>query len=132
MNSLASPNEIEFVHQENIRAKRQAKSNVINCASICDETPKQTTEPIPLTKEQALALYVDAKLTVGQYKLITKIAKLSNADIFPCYDDILKAKNDCYPVELDITEASASVSLKNLLSHMVHRIRRIPGVISKD
>ena len=54
LNSLASPNEIEFVHQENIRAKRQAKSNVINCTCICDETPKQTTEPIPLTKEQAL------------------------------------------------------------------------------
>lgn len=51
------------------------------------DTPQQS-KPIKMSPKEALAFFVDAKLTRHKYILIRNEAKRRNADIYPCYDKI--------------------------------------------
>ncbi|EFN73411.1 hypothetical protein EAG_03300, partial [Camponotus floridanus] len=77
--------------------------------------------PIKLKGEEALALYIDAKLTKNQYVLIRSQAKTQNADIYPSYNKLLEAKKKCYPKDIIITEVSAEIKLQALLDHTIQR-----------
>lgn len=47
---------------------------------------RENKNPVPLTKEEALAFIIDNNLTKEQYMNIRLISKAKNADIYPSYD----------------------------------------------
>lgn len=83
----------------------------------------------PYTPPEALALFINAKLTVAQYKEIKKGAKLRNCDIYPAYDKLLQAKKECYPENIKISETSAEVPLQSLLDHATKRLATVQNEV---
>ncbi|KAF2881133.1 hypothetical protein ILUMI_25044, partial [Ignelater luminosus] len=78
--------------------------------------------PIKLTFDEALASFVQKKLTKNQYVAIHTETKTHNADIYPTYAELLLAKKRCYPENISVTEVSAEIVLQSLLDHTVRRI----------
>ncbi|CAH2102438.1 unnamed protein product [Euphydryas editha] len=76
----------------------------------------------PLTPLQALKMFVEADLTRRQYEII----RATNPQHFPCYDLILKAKQECYPPKesLRITATCAESNLQCLMDLTVTRLSK--------
>lgn len=55
------------------------------------------TEVEQYTKEKALALCIDSKLSKHQYNNIRSGAIAHNSNLYPSYFQIGKAKLECYP-----------------------------------
>ncbi|EFN90174.1 hypothetical protein EAI_16900, partial [Harpegnathos saltator] len=72
--------------------------------------------------DNALVLFLEADLTRHQYQLLRNGAKNLQHDIYPSYNQLLKAKKRCYPHDIQITESVAEVSLQSLLDHTVRRL----------
>lgn len=79
-------------------------------------------KPVPFTVDEALAFIIDNNLTKEQYINIRRSSKLRNCDIYPSYDNILLAKEKCYPDNLHITESTCKIPVQNLLDHTINRI----------
>lgn len=60
-----------------------------------------------LSADQALAMILDANLSIYQYNIIHQQVKVINNKLYPSYYVIQKAKQSCYPLEINITETSA-------------------------
>ncbi|XP_050530607.1 uncharacterized protein LOC126899604 [Daktulosphaira vitifoliae] len=80
------------------------------------------------TAEESLAILIDNKMSVKQYKNIRLAAKEKKANIFAPYDHVLNAKKNCYPKNIHITETSCEVPLQDLLDHTVIRILKISNI----
>jgi len=87
--------------------------------------------PIKLTSGEALALLIDADLTKAQYELIREKAKERNADIFPLYANVTKAKKECYPLSssIKITDTCASTKFQDILNHTATRLMKVQNVV---
>lgn len=88
---------------------------------IADILKTCVTSPSPkLSNEQALAIFVDAKLSKRSYNIVREPAK----NIYPSYDSISAAKKKCYPSDqyFDISEDHCKIDLQELLNHTVSRI----------
>lgn len=90
-------------------------------ASKYKEALKKESE-VPFSADEALSLFVEAKLTKFQYNLIRSSAKSHNSTLYPNYESITAAKKRCYPENLQISEDTAEVSLQNLLDHTTSRL----------
>lgn len=76
------------------------------------------------TPEEALALFLDLKLTAHQYMELRKRTNQKNCAIFPGYKEIISTKKDCLPPQesIYVTENSAEVKLQNILNHTAERL----------
>lgn len=83
--------------------------------------------PVSLTTEEAVSLLVELNLSKQQYVKLRLIAKEHNADIFPSYEKLLKAKQECYPEKESfiIGESIGEIKLQNLLDHTAKRIVKL-------
>lgn len=74
----------------------------------------------PLSPFEALKMFVEADLTRRQYEII----RATNQRHYPCYDLLLKAKQECYPPKTDlrITATCAEMELQSLINHTVMRL----------
>lgn len=77
---------------------------------------------IPYTPEEALTLYLDGGYTKHAYKLMQAGAKSRNANLYPTYEALLKAKKLCYPNRFHVSDYSAHIHLQNMVNHIVTRI----------
>lgn len=82
--------------------------------------------PDLFTKEEALALITDTKLTKYQYEHLRNQCKLKNYHMFPRYASILAAKKECYPSKTAISESG--VELQSLLDQTVRRLLLVPDI----
>jgi hypothetical protein len=57
----------------------------------------------PYTSDEALALFIDTRLTKSQPVKIRVQAKARKADIYPSYHKVQAAKKSCYPLDETIT-----------------------------
>lgn len=87
--------------------------------------------PVPYTPLEALALFVNAKMTKFQYNLIRNEAKERQCKIYPSYDKLKKEKQSCYPPRetIQISDISAEVELQTLIDHTVTRIMTIQNSV---
>ncbi|KAF2898293.1 hypothetical protein ILUMI_07882 [Ignelater luminosus] len=70
--------------------------------------------PIKLTSDEALASFVQKKLTKNQYVAIHTETKTYNADIYPTYAELLLAKKRCYPENITVTKVSGEIVLQRV------------------
>ncbi|XP_053959181.1 uncharacterized protein LOC128869320 [Anastrepha ludens] len=94
------------------------KENIINVKRKSDCNQK----PVQMTADEALAFLLENSFSKKQYNAIRAINQKHGCDIFPCYDNVFKAKSECRPVGIQATETSAQVSLQNMLNHTAKRI----------
>jgi hypothetical protein len=78
----------------------------------------QTVRIKKLTPSQALAIFIEANLSRRQYEIIQG----ANKEIYPCYSILQKAKEECYPKVIHVTESCAEVNLQDLLDHTSLRL----------
>ncbi|CAB3258767.1 unnamed protein product [Arctia plantaginis] len=76
----------------------------------------------PSTPFEALKMFVEADLTRRQYEII----RATNKRHFPCYDLLLKAKQEYYPPKsaLRVTAICAEMDLQSLIDHTVTRLSK--------
>ena len=90
------------------------------------------------TPEEALSLFIETKLTKSQYMKIKTQARLKGANIYPNYQKLKAAKEQCYPQKefIFISESVAEVKLQALLdrtaSRLVQAQQSVIDSISKD
>lgn len=115
-----------FLHTSGKRdAAKIVKEVATNLPKRVTELKKASTtlpKAITYTEEEALALFIDGRFTRHSYILMQRSAKERNANIYPPYNNIIKAKNGCFPDNIVITETSAEVTLENLLDHTTRRL----------
>lgn len=74
----------------------------------------------PLTPLQALQMFVEADLTRRQYEIV----RATNPRHYPCYDLVLKAKQECYPPKesVRVTATCAESNIQCLMDLTVKRL----------
>ena len=133
LRSETNTDELAYATQMSLRADGQwDAANVVK--NVTCTTPKrgskfrkaykESLSPVQvITDDRALSMVIEAKLTKRQYNIIRKEAKACGRKIFPTYEAIRTAKQDCYPsLAISITETSAEVELQALLNHTAERI----------
>lgn len=91
--------------------------------SIDEDCLANDSEPNEqLSSEEALALFVDAKLTKYQYNRIRFAAINKHCSIFPAYKNLLAAKTKCYPPNLYISDKKSKLELQCLLDLTASRL----------
>lgn len=78
--------------------------------------------PQVIDDDKAVALMIDAKMSVLDYKKTRNIVNSNGAKILPGYEKVKVAKNKCRPESIEITESLANISWQNLLTHTIKRI----------
>lgn len=139
VDSYTSP---ELVKAISTKLHKSGKRNVVNVLSEAMKTPKRASKikkilsysnklkPVPYSPDQALAFFIDNKLTKEQYINIRKGAKKRNCNIYPSYEILKVEKKKCYPDNCNITETSCQIPLQDLLNHTAKRILQIPTIKS--
>ncbi|KAF2896406.1 hypothetical protein ILUMI_09772 [Ignelater luminosus] len=126
-----SAEELSFATQVTLRAQGlRTAAEMVKGVSECSENTQQLKKaitqskksPIKLTSDEALASFVQKKLTKNQYVAIHTETKTHNADIYPTYAELLLAKKRCYPENISVTEVLEEIVLQSLLDHTVRRI----------
>lgn len=77
-----------------------------------------------LSKEEALAYYVDAKSTTHSYKQTRKWSIRAGHQVFPSFHSVRQAKIECYPPkeQISINETRAEIKLQAVLNKTAERL----------
>ena len=76
--------------------------------------------------EEALALILNCRISRADYQTIRQGALDKGCMLYPAYNYILKAKNDCIPDSRIVTSNySASVNLQGIMDHTANRIWKV-------
>lgn len=79
----------------------------------------------PFTKEEALAFFINHRLSKEQYKSIRLELKEHGAELLPSYEKVFEAKKSAVPEGISISKSEASVPFQNLLDHSASRIIKV-------
>lgn len=128
----ASKQELAYATRLSMHASGQRHAaDIVKQVSTC--SPERATRlkknlrmntklPKKMTPDQALAIFVDTKMTKTQYNRIKENSKQFNADIYPNYNKLLEAKKGCYPAGILTDEITAEVPLQGLVDHTLNRL----------
>ena len=95
----------------------------LTAAKIRKTLESKNTVPVTkLTPSEGLAFLLNQNLTKAQYLALRLTSREKGADIWPSYHEILAAKLDTRPSDIEITDHSALVPLQQLLYHTTSRI----------
>ena len=92
----------------------------------------QQIESSRYTPDEALAMIIDTGLSKSAYQVIRSGAVEKGCDLYPTYNDIRKAKDNCYPENISVEDYSASIPLKDLMSHTVNRLCEVQKPVIKQ
>ena len=125
-----SKNELVFAAAAAVRdAGKRDAADIINevsssPASVSSQIKclkANTQKQRSFTKEEALAMFIDCKLTKHTYNLTrTKINKLGYK-IYPSYYKLRQCKNECYP-NISVTESRAVVKVQSIVDITAKRL----------
>ncbi|KAI5635428.1 FAT domain-containing protein [Phthorimaea operculella] len=94
------------------------------CKNIFKKSVSDESVPRCLTSDEALAYYVDAKLTSHAYKQTRKWSIKAGHKVFPSYYSVRKAKLACLPAEelTAVNETRAEIKLQAVLDKTAQRL----------
>lgn len=75
-------------------------------------------------RNNALVVYMDTNLTRSEYETIRTYNKSNSVSnlTYPIYKELQKAKKDCYPLNIELSENAVSVNVQSLVDHTVFRL----------
>ena len=86
------------------------------------EAEDMPTGPTKHTPQEALAYMLTHNQTRQDYCDMKKACSAKGANIWPDYNQVLKAKTDCRPKGIEVEETEAKVAMQDLLNHTASRI----------
>lgn len=103
---------------------REASNSPEKCQDMKKTISARVDSQRCLSKEEALAYYVDARATTHSYKQTRKWSMKVGHKVFPSFNSVRQAKLDCYPSEEQIflTETRAEIKLQAVLNKTVERL----------
>lgn len=113
-----------ILHTDGKRSASKVFKEITNSPTRASKYRKAYTKSnetvVPLTPFQALKMFVEADLTKRQYEII----RATNKGHYPCYELLLKAKQECYPPKttLRVTSTCTEMTLQSLIDHTVMRL----------
>ena len=123
-------NSLSLVLKESIKSETSAEL-MLNYYQKCIKSDIS----IKLTNDEALAFLLNTNISKSNYNYVRKTCLSKNAEIFPVYDQVLKAKEKCYPFKkenfsniLSLEESMAEINLQDLLQHTFDRLIQIETV----
>lgn len=86
------------------------------------------------SRDEALALYVDCRLTKQSYIHLRKSAREAGHFLYPSYIELQKAKNECSPLSefISVCETKAEIDLQALLDHTAQRLSIVQESVLKQ
>lgn len=116
----------KLLHAAKRRARSEGRRDLSFVIKAATETPTRPTKvrrilqrpasiPRAYTREQALALFVDANHTKATWQLTTMSAKEQGANIYPAYREVSAGKSECYPDGIQLQPTRAEVPLQSLV-----------------
>ena len=138
-----APAELTYAAQMAIRASgHRTAANLIKKISEAPEEAKllmdfkqQVQLQSCYTGEEALALYIDTKLTRHSYKILRKQSLRKGHSIYPSVYRLTKTKNCCFPAEgsIAVDELSVSINVHEIVSFTARRLLKAQeSIIIKD
>lgn len=125
--------EIQEAFLRSLSVKERKKvSNAIDSILSNAKVSNDNDCLIPYTAEEALALMEEANLKKHQYHTLHLQAKCRNTDIYPTYSEISKAKEECYPNGVEVTEKGFKIKLQPLLDNTINRLFKDPNICFPD
>lgn len=96
-------------------------------------TEKKSLIQRQYSKEEALALFVDCKLTKQAYIVMRQSAIQVGHFLYPSYNKLQVAKNECCPSVdfMHLTETRAEIGLQALLDHTTRRLIEVQMPVLK-
>ncbi|CAH1113077.1 unnamed protein product [Psylliodes chrysocephalus] len=82
----------------------------------------QAKDPIKYIPQEALSFLLDNRFTKQQYIAIRLSSKNRNCDIYPSYQQVLEAKSEYQPDNIEISENLAKVPFQDLLPYTTNKI----------
>lgn len=134
LRSEFSHEELSYATQMSLRSAGQTDASKL-IKEITSTSPKRATryrtafeesevnKSSQLSPEEALSMFVDAKLTRNQYNIIRAKDKAR----FPSYKILQNAKQNCYPKpeHILVNDVFAEVKLQGLLDHTASRLLQV-------
>ncbi|XP_044572242.1 uncharacterized protein LOC123257406 [Drosophila ananassae] len=122
------------VCSERTKRRRIAEISEVN-QSAADDIRSVCRQPnpsiFPAKECEVVALITEANLTKQQYEHIKSFVNSKiEANFFPCYNNILKEKQESYPELISVTESDIEVSLQSLLDHTASRILKLQSDVT--
>lgn len=123
---MYNAHELAYAAEMNLRAsgKRDSANKIKAAISESKSAESISTESALFTDDEALAMFVQAKLSKEQYIYIRQKLNEKNVHVLPSYHKIQEAKTRCYPKSMEVTESTARVSMQNLIDHCTERLIR--------
>lgn len=120
---------VKVLHQQGFHKAAKLVEAITADPENCtfDQNGKQ---PETFSPEEALSLLIDTESTKRGYLLWRSEALKKNSNLIPSYYAVAKAKEECYPKNITVTESSAEVGLQELFDHTFQRIVKIESVVS--
>lgn len=114
-----------YGHRDLARVIKEASNSPEKCKEMKKSVSfSSTSEQRCLTKEEALAYYVDSKSTSHSYKQTRKWSMKAGHQVFPSFYSIRQAKLECFPCEdqIIVNETRAEIKLQAILDKTVERL----------
>lgn len=132
LRSSNTTEELAYATQMSLRTSGQSHASKI-VKDVTSTSPTRASKYITaftskvektLSHDEALSVLVEHKFSKRTYQGIRKVAKENNCKLYTSYNNVLKAKDRCYPprTSITITESCAEVKLQALLDHTAERI----------
>lgn len=120
---LAYAAQVSLYSSGNRKASRQIKNLTSSSSTPSSSKPSGCTNARSLTPDEALALWLDCKLTKASYCLLREQANHVGHNLYPPYYKIQQSKKSCcIPEQTEISETRAEVSLQALLDATARRL----------
>ncbi|XP_071053669.1 uncharacterized protein [Onthophagus taurus] len=124
------PNELLFATKTGKRAAadllslctEHSPNRPVNIRNVYRESLTDAKKTVPMTPDEALALFINCDLSKTLYLSLRAESKKRNANIYPMYQKITEAKKKCYPDNVTVNDSGASVPLQMLLNHTLQRL----------
>jgi hypothetical protein len=110
---------------KNLDLQKILKAVIENPQNVIDKLMTQSL--VIMSPSEGLEFLLHLNLSKFQYLQMRNESKSRGADLYPTYDEILKAKAECRPEEISVSETLVEVSYKSLIRHTTQRIFKIPN-----
>ena len=86
---------------------------------------------IRVSNIEALADVIHQGWTQAKYKSHRKKSKKRNAPVYPSWEEVMKAKEECTPPNIDFQERVVTVSMQDTMLHYMKKLMKDDGLVNR-
>ncbi|CAH0552999.1 unnamed protein product [Brassicogethes aeneus] len=112
--------------RENLKEIQDAakiiKVEAKDVTDVGEHSEQYTNTILRHSKESALAFFLENDFSVASYKALVSDTISRNCPIYPCYDIVHQAMDECMPKNIKVSEIEVMVPLQEILNKSTERL----------